>query len=201
MSIRLMRCSVLIMGAALFGMACGPSADAPQHESPLPQQQAAGAFCDALTGSPCVAGQGGQEKKPACTGHEPGLRYVSRDPVECLAITFNCEEGFTQFFNDCGCGCQREKKACDYDDPKLSYVSRDPVECLTLNFNCEEGSTQFFNDCGCGCRRRKKACRDDAPNRTYISRDPNLCAAIRFTCEPGKVPFFDTCGCGCEPAP
>lgn len=33
-------------------------------------------------------------------------RYVSRDPDQCAALRFVCEEGETAFFDECGCGCQ-----------------------------------------------------------------------------------------------
>lgn len=40
-----------------------------------------------------------------CDYKEPTRRYVSRDPNECPAILFFCNEGETAFFNECGCGC------------------------------------------------------------------------------------------------
>jgi hypothetical protein len=43
--------------------------------------------------------------KKKCDYNDPNLRYVSRDPAQCAAIFFFCQEGETTFFNDCGCGC------------------------------------------------------------------------------------------------
>jgi hypothetical protein len=172
MSIRLMWCSVLIMGASLVGLSCGPTSEA-QQGATLQEDEARGDFCGGIAGIPCAEGslcvddphddcdpsQGGadcggicrKEKNPACTGREPGQRYVSRDPDQCALIRFKCAEGFIPFFNDCGCGCQKQKKACDYNDPNRSYISRDPAECVLIDFLCVEGFTQFFNECGCGC--------------------------------------------------
>jgi hypothetical protein len=151
MSIHPMWSGVLVVGASLFGMACGPTADAEQ-ESHLQEDQAAGAFSGDFAGIPCAGGQKQEKKKkPACTGREHGHRYVSRDPVQCLAITFICEDGFTPFFNDCGCGCKRQKQACKYNDPNRTFVSRDPNQCAAIRFICEPGKVPFFDDCGCGC--------------------------------------------------
>jgi len=35
----------------------------------------------------------------------PAFQYASRDPVQCLATDFLCQQGQTPFFNECGCGC------------------------------------------------------------------------------------------------
>ncbi|HEX8437685.1 hypothetical protein [Archangium sp.] len=85
MSIRMISWSVLVVGASLFGMACGPTEEPPLASIEQHTDEA--------------------EKKPPC-GHEPGYTYVSRDPAECPAILFICPEGSTAFFNDCGCGCR-----------------------------------------------------------------------------------------------
>jgi hypothetical protein len=45
------------------------------------------------------------EEKKQCDYRDPAYRYVSRDPNECPAILFFCNEGETAFFNECGCGC------------------------------------------------------------------------------------------------
>lgn len=173
MSIRLMWCGVLIVGAALFGLSCAPTAEAGE-ETGLQEEEARRAFCGGIAGIPCPEGytcvddpsddcdpeRGGadcggicqkEKKPPACTGREPGLRYVSRDPAQCAVIRFTCEEGFLPFFNDCGCGCQRQEAACDYGDPDRTYVSRDPDQCAAITFDCEEGLQRFFDECGCGC--------------------------------------------------
>ncbi|MFE8601606.1 hypothetical protein [Archangium violaceum] len=172
MPIRLMWCSVLVVGAALCGLSCAPTADAGQ-EAGLQEEEVRGDFCGGIAGIPCAKGyacvddprdncdpdQGGadcggicrRQNPAACTGQEPGLRYVSRDPAQCVAIRFTCKEGFLPFFNECGCGCQKEQKACDYNDPNRSYVSRDPDACAAITFICEGGTQGFFDECGCGC--------------------------------------------------
>jgi hypothetical protein len=141
MSIHLMCRGMLVVGITLLGLACGPTPEEAQPVSQHQEERAEDTF----------RGDNPRKRRPACAGREPGQRYVSRDPNECLLIDFICAEGFTPFFNDCGCGCQKQKKACDYDDPRRSYVSRDPVQCLAITFECAEGSRQFFDDCGCGC--------------------------------------------------
>jgi hypothetical protein len=174
MSIRLMCCSVLVVGASLFGMACGPTIEAEEQSQPQ-EQQARGDFCGGIAGFPCDEGltcvddpkddcdpeQGGadcggicikEKKKPACD-KEPGQKYISRDPTECTLINFICVEGYTPFFNECGCGCQKTKHACDYNDPKRSYISKDPDTCAVIRFACAEGFAHFSNECGCGCER------------------------------------------------
>jgi hypothetical protein len=35
----------------------------------------------------------------------PELKYVSRDPRQCAAMLFICEQGRQPFFNASGCGC------------------------------------------------------------------------------------------------
>jgi hypothetical protein len=37
---------------------------------------------------------------------DPARSYVSRDPAQCAAIRFRCDEGNRPFFDDCGCGCE-----------------------------------------------------------------------------------------------
>ncbi|HEX5748652.1 MAG TPA: hypothetical protein VFZ09_20600 [Archangium sp.] len=172
MSIRLMWCGVLIIGAALGGAACTSTADAGQ-EAGLQAGEVQGDFCGGIAGIPCAEGyacvddprddcdpdRGGADcggicrrmNPVACTGHERGMKYVSRDPAQCAAIRFTCKEGFAPFFNECGCGCQKQQKACDYNDPNRSYVSRDPDACAAITFLCIEGFQPFFDECGCGC--------------------------------------------------
>lgn len=171
MSIRLMWCSVLIAGAALCSVSCTPTAEA--QEAGLLQEQAQGDFCGGFAGIPCPENyaciddpsdscdpdQGGadcgglcrRENPAACTGREPGQKYVSRDPAQCAVIRFTCKEGFIPFSNECGCGCQRKQVACDYNDPNRSYVSRDPDACAAITFICEGNTQGFFDECGCGC--------------------------------------------------
>jgi hypothetical protein len=35
----------------------------------------------------------------------PDKHYVLRDSTQCMAVTFECAEGTSPFFDDCGCGC------------------------------------------------------------------------------------------------
>jgi hypothetical protein len=90
-----------------------------------------GQFCGGFAAIPCPEGllcvddpndscdptQGGadcggvcvdpnDQKKPKCDYTDPNQRYVARDPSQCAAIRFVCNEGETAFFNDCGCGCE-----------------------------------------------------------------------------------------------
>jgi hypothetical protein len=221
---RLLCCGVLVVGASLFGLACSPTTVAEAQQAPeLQEGQPEGAFCGGIAGFPCAEGlvcvddpkddcdpdQGGadcggicrrERSNPSCTGREPGQKYISRDPNQCAAIRFFCAEGFSPFFNDCGCGCQKDRKSCDYRDPNLSYVSKDPLQCLAITFECTEGATQFFNDCGCGCRTQN-GCNDNNPRKSYISLDPAECTVINFLCIQGTQPFTDRCGCGCEVHP
>jgi hypothetical protein len=69
---------------------------------------AGGAQCSGT----CTAGSGGaassdgSKGKSHCNYGDPNLQYVSKDPNQCAAVTFICEDGFEGFFNDCGCGCR-----------------------------------------------------------------------------------------------
>ncbi len=171
MSLRLVPCGVLVVGLALLGSACTPTADAADQQAGL-EEAKGGEFCGGFAGIPCPEGltcaddpkddcdpnQGGrdcggvcqaEEKKKKCTGKEPGYTYVSRDPAECPAILFTCPDGQSAFFNDCGCGCMTN--ACDYNDPNRTYVAQSPEQCAVIRFTCPEGQSAFFDDCGCGC--------------------------------------------------
>ena len=90
-----------------------------------------------------------KKKKPKCDYNDPTLRYIARDPNECAAITYICEEGEVGFFNECGCGCQTAR--CDYNDPDRIYVATDPETCALIRYSCEPGQTGFSDACGCGC--------------------------------------------------
>ena len=41
----------------------------------------------------------------------PTRTYVSRDPEQCMAVRFFCEEGVA-FFDNCGCGCDTAQTQC-----------------------------------------------------------------------------------------
>ncbi len=78
----------MLLASSTF-LACGPQVE--PDEAPASQQAA-------------LEDDSADAKPPKCNVR-PGAYYVSRDPVQCLTITFNCAEGEQQFFNDCGCGC------------------------------------------------------------------------------------------------
>lgn len=124
MSIRLMSCGVLVVGAALFGSACSPTAEAQQ--ATIEEQQKSGQFCGGFAGIGCPEGY-------ACVD----------DPAD------DCDPN--QGGADCGGICQKapEKTACD--DPNRKYVSKDPEKCAAIRFICAEKEVAFFDECGCGC--------------------------------------------------
>jgi hypothetical protein len=126
MSIRLLCCGALVLGAALFGTSCGPTAEASQQANTLVEDQSKGAFCGGFAGIACAEG------------------YVCvDDPSD------DCDPA--QGGADCGGICQKNKKpGCD--DPARTYVSRDPEQCAVIRFFCEDPNTVPFSDeCGCGC--------------------------------------------------
>jgi hypothetical protein len=123
-----MRNVFIAVSAVLIAAACG----SPAPEEPTEQVESTGA--ELAKGRPC----------------KPTLKYVSRNPEQCLAILFLCEQGREQFFNEtgCGCACQQTANACD--DPSRQYVSKDPDQCAVIRFFCESGEG-FSDECGCGC--------------------------------------------------
>lgn len=52
-------------------------------------------------------GHHGHPRKPGKPGKckDDGRSYVSHDPNQCAAILFQCGDGQTAFFDECGCGC------------------------------------------------------------------------------------------------
>ena len=129
MSMRSIFSRALLAGMALGGLACGPTVEA--NETATQEQEArggSGQFCGGIAAIRCPEGytcvddpnddcdpnQGGadcagicvKDKGNQCTGREPGLKYISRDPNQCATIRFFCEQGYQPFFNDCGCGCE-----------------------------------------------------------------------------------------------
>ncbi len=72
-------------------------------------QRAGDADCSGI----CSAAGGGDDSrlegssgKAHCNYGDQDLQYVAKDPDQCAAVTFICEDGYEGFFNDCGCGCQ-----------------------------------------------------------------------------------------------
>jgi hypothetical protein len=161
---------VVLAGAVFWGTGCGPTVEAEEVETQELQGEKQRQFCGGIAGFPCPEGltcvdnprdscdpkQGGADcggicVKDKCPAPGPNVEYVSRDTTECLAITFQCKEGFTQFFNECGCGCERKRNTCNR--PHRRYISRDPQQCALVRFSCEPGEQHFSDECGCGCER------------------------------------------------
>jgi hypothetical protein len=119
--------SAIVVGAALMGGGCGPSG---QSEAAQSQNQSGATFCGGIANRPCPDGlrcvddpaddcdpnHGGADCGGICVrpedsaqntcGHEPGYRYLLRDPAKCAAVRFTCPTGQEPFFNECGCGCR-----------------------------------------------------------------------------------------------
>lgn len=134
----------------------------------------------------------------------PGVDYISEDPLQCAAITFECPDGQASFSDDCGCGCLLEEGlSCpDAADPAVDYISDDPLECAAILFDCPEGETPFTDVCGCGCiADQAPTCPDPAdPSVHYVAdsdENPDVCLLIDFACDADQTPFDDACGCGC----
>jgi hypothetical protein len=93
--------SVLVLSGLFLTAACGPqSEELPEQSTPSavhPLQEA-----EVTSGAGPLDPTTAQKK----CDKDPTRRYVSRNPEECPAILFFCEEGETAFFDECGCGCQ-----------------------------------------------------------------------------------------------
>jgi len=73
-----------------------------------------GLRCVDIPGDGCDPLRGGADCLGRCVRanqacESPDRRYVSRDPEQCAAIRFVCQEGGTPFFDECGCGCTGER--------------------------------------------------------------------------------------------
>jgi len=90
--------SALVITGMLFTGACGPQSEDTSSESTTSTIQ----LSETTEAEPDTS-QTAEKKK--CDYKDPTRRYVSRDPNECPAILFFCNEGETAFFNECGCGC------------------------------------------------------------------------------------------------
>ncbi len=82
---------MLLVSSTFLATACGPQVE--PDEVPATAQAALEEDLEA-------------DKKPPKCETQPGATYVSRDPQECIAITYICPEGQQGFFNECGCGCE-----------------------------------------------------------------------------------------------
>lgn len=78
---------MMLVSGAFVATACGPQSQ-PEQAEPAPTTESAPA---GLESGKC---------------NKPGRTYVSRDPVQCLSITWSCPTGQQQFLDDCGCGCE-----------------------------------------------------------------------------------------------
>jgi hypothetical protein len=87
---------------------------------------------------------------------DPGVLYVSDDPLECAALLFQCPDGQETFNDECGCGCiDPAASSCpDPADPAVHYIGdsrANPGICTVILFACEDGQAGFSDECGCGC--------------------------------------------------
>ncbi len=141
-------------GTPAEGQFCGGFAAIPCPEG-LSCEDDPNDDCDPNAGGRDCAGicvNPDKDKRPKCEDDkDPQKRYVSREPDKCAAIDVRCSEGYTAFFNDCGCGCQPSQSACNSKDANKRYVSQDPAQCAALRFMCNTGEQAFFDTCGCGC--------------------------------------------------
>lgn len=81
---------MLLVSGTFLATACGPQVE--PDDVPATTQAA--------------LEDGSADAKPPKCPTPPGATYVSRDPQECIAITYTCPEGQQGFFNECGCGCE-----------------------------------------------------------------------------------------------
>jgi hypothetical protein len=65
---------------------------------------------------------GGTIKPDRCSYNDPNKTYVSKDPVQCMAMLFMCAAG-TPFFDDCGCGCETTVSDCTPGCPSGLYCA------------------------------------------------------------------------------
>jgi hypothetical protein len=124
MFIRLLSYGVLVVGVALSGTGCGPTAEAQQLS--VVEEQQGGEFCGGFAGIACPEGY-------TCVD----------DPTD------DCDPN--QGGADCGGICQKEPKKPTCDDPNRIYISKNPEECATIRFYCEPNMVPFSDECGCGC--------------------------------------------------
>ncbi len=129
MSIRVLALGLLCLGA-VGQVACSTDAEGAQ-EGAGDGKPKGGQFCGGFAAIRCPEGltcvddphddcdpnAGGRDcggicvepdtdKRPKCDYEDPKRSYISGELDECTAIDFQCPEGSTAFFNDCGCGCE-----------------------------------------------------------------------------------------------
>lgn len=124
---------------SLMALAACQSASAPLPEEPadLLARGADSLFCGGIAGFECPPGyvcaddptddchpdSGGADCGGICQAPPSdcllhGDRgYISLDPAECAAILFLCAEGYTPFFDECGCGCEPDPPAPTRGEP------------------------------------------------------------------------------------
>lgn len=104
-----------------FGLitACDPG------EAATPRKAELSSFCGGIAGIECPKGEvcaddpnddcdpnnGGADCGGICEPEgdkcdDPGRKYVSHDPQECMLVKFACPKGWSMFIDDCGCGCE-----------------------------------------------------------------------------------------------
>ncbi|NMO21389.1 hypothetical protein HPC49_37320 [Pyxidicoccus fallax] len=82
-----------LVSGAFVATACGPQSQ-PEKTEPTPTTET----------SPTTETTPSGLEAAKCD--RAGRTYVSRDPVQCLSITWACSAGQQQFLDDCGCGCE-----------------------------------------------------------------------------------------------
>jgi hypothetical protein len=113
-----------------------------------------------------------------------GKMYVSADKEQCLAITFQCDDGMQQFFDDVGCGCEpgTEGKLQAFDCPVerqkactreyMPVCGQVQIQCITTP--CDPIKQTFSNKCE-ACANEltisytEGACKEDLAGGTVLA--------------------------------
>lgn len=185
----LLAAGLLILASCVPG-GLPPLQGCPEDAKACPDGTAVGRLPPDCRFAPCPNEAGG-DQPAACT--QPGLKYVSRDPQECVAVLYECVPGTAPFTNDCGCGCRDTGGAtqpgeCNFADPDRKYVGKSPEECSRIRFVCEADSEYFADECGCGCKKagdsngrpggEYRPCEEDARNKGCTKEYDPVCATV-----------------------
>lgn len=93
-----------LTAAAWFALPFGLASAQEDEAAPATEQKTEDA--EPATGGSGDTSSESSAGKSQCNYGDPNLEYVSKDPNQCAAVTFICEDGYEGFFNECGCGCQ-----------------------------------------------------------------------------------------------